>query len=602
MNEKKYLLAGFGRTVISLGKAGEEKATRVEIDVSAWAAEYPDATYMLYVSPPEPLEPYFAEIDVKDNVVGWTLKAEDTIAAGNGMIELILMRDGVVIKSQTARTSLTSSPSSDPAGNKPHAHPTWWREALTQIKTAKDAAIGEIDGAFDSEVAEGEAALEAAGAAQQAAIENKGKNTLNDIPEGWTQLDADVKSLKETKADAIVCEKSGEIVSVDDASDKALRGLKIFGKTTQDGTPTPAAPVPLVSIGEGGSVTVYARGRNLFNISNLTSTSVGVTSSEFDGEKLRVFSNSAATYSGVRVTNELHLLKGQKYTFSAHIESIASGTPGLALRNTSTKRYSSRKETTTPGQMVLTYTPSNDEDVWLCVMCTAAVQQIGDAVFTDIQFEAGVQTSYEPYQEGGSAVFSTPNGLPGIPVSSGGNYTDASGQMWICDEIDCERGVYVKRINTIRSSAMVSFTKSTSVNSNGNLYIRSLSLAIPDIGMWSNRVRKSNHQQITPAEFAVKKNVTGSTIIYVCSQAEDVQSVIDEVTAEDSTLMYALLNPIETPLTEDEIEAYRAMRTIRSDTTVYNDAGAGQIVHYAADTKIYIDKKFDALAAALIGG
>ena len=34
----------------------------------------------------------------------------------------------------------------------------------------------------------------------------------------------------------------------------------------------------------------------------------------------------------------------------------------------------------------------------------------------------------------------TPNGLPGIPVTSGGNYTDSTGQHWVCDEVDLERG------------------------------------------------------------------------------------------------------------------------------------------------------------------
>ena len=41
----------------------------------------------------------------------------------------------------------------------------------------------------------------------------------------------------------------------------------------------------------------------------------------------------------------------------------------------------------------------------------------------------------------------TPNGLPGIPVTSGGNYTDPQGQQWICDEVDLERGVKVQRVD-----------------------------------------------------------------------------------------------------------------------------------------------------------
>lgn len=41
----------------------------------------------------------------------------------------------------------------------------------------------------------------------------------------------------------------------------------------------------------------------------------------------------------------------------------------------------------------------------------------------------------------------TPNGLPGIPVASGGNYTDPSGQQWVCDEVNLERGVKVQRVD-----------------------------------------------------------------------------------------------------------------------------------------------------------
>lgn len=40
----------------------------------------------------------------------------------------------------------------------------------------------------------------------------------------------------------------------------------------------------------------------------------------------------------------------------------------------------------------------------------------------------------------------TPNGLLGIPVTSGGNYTDPQGQQWVCDEVDLKRGVKVQRV------------------------------------------------------------------------------------------------------------------------------------------------------------
>lgn len=41
----------------------------------------------------------------------------------------------------------------------------------------------------------------------------------------------------------------------------------------------------------------------------------------------------------------------------------------------------------------------------------------------------------------------TPNGLRGIPVTSGGNYTDPAGRQWVCDEVDLERGAKVQRVD-----------------------------------------------------------------------------------------------------------------------------------------------------------
>ena len=53
---------------------------------------------------------------------------------------------------------------------------------------------------------------------------------------------------------------------------------------------------------------------------------------------------------------------------------------------------------------------------------------------------------YEPYREQ-LLTLPTPNGLPGVPVTSGGNYTDPSGQQWVCDEVDLAREIMVQRID-----------------------------------------------------------------------------------------------------------------------------------------------------------
>src|SRR5699024_8934472 len=47
---------------------------------------------------------------------------------------------------------------------------------------------------------------------------------------------------------------SGNPVSITDSVEWPLLGLKVYGKSTQDGTPSPESPVPIVSAGDGDSV------------------------------------------------------------------------------------------------------------------------------------------------------------------------------------------------------------------------------------------------------------------------------------------------------------------------------------------------------------
>lgn len=61
-----------------------------------------------------------------------------------------------------------------------------------------------------------------------------------------------------------------------------------------------------------------------------------------------------------------------------------------------------------------------------------------------------------------------------------------------------------------------------------------------------------------------------------------------------------LAEPVETPLSEEQIAAYKALHTNKPHTVVLNDAAAGMTVSYAADTKTYIDNKIYEVAAAIV--
>lgn len=82
--------------------------------------------------------------------------------------------------------------------------------------------------------------------------------------EAKTALDGSAKTAGEMqkRQNVLVGSETGNPVSCDDAFAAPLRGLTVYGKSTQDGTPTPDAPVPIVSAGDGGSVAVKVTGKN----------------------------------------------------------------------------------------------------------------------------------------------------------------------------------------------------------------------------------------------------------------------------------------------------------------------------------------------------
>lgn len=60
------------------------------------------------------------------------------------------------------------------------------------------------------------------------------------------------------------------------------------------------------------------------------------------------------------------------------------------------------------------------------------------------------KSDFEPYKPVQKLIIPTSGGLPGIPVSSGGNYTDEKGQRWVADEIDLAKGYMTQWIYEYR--------------------------------------------------------------------------------------------------------------------------------------------------------
>ena len=309
------------------------------------------------------------------------------------------------------------------------------QNATTATENANEAAENANDNAAT--------ALFCASRADKAT--NNANTAANNANEAAAQATQTAKSLM------VVGKTQGANIALDDAIEMPLVGLRVFGKTTQNGTPTPDSPVDLVSVGDSGSITA--------NVNNAQSMSVA-----------------------------------------------------------------------------------------------------------------------------------TPNGLPGIPVTSGGNYTDANGQQWICDEIDFARGVYIKRIE----KKVFDGTEDGWRQSNDQRLFLITWNGVN--GKWGNNEAIASHficnaNKAFDAEsgyFAIDK--TG--LCYFAYDKATLAEFKDWLDVNNVTALCPLAATIETPLTEEELAAYAALHTYKDHTTVFNDAGAYMELEYVMDAKKYIDSLF----------
>lgn len=181
---------------------------------------------------------------------------------------------------------------------------------------------------------------------------------------------------------------------------------------------------------------------------------------------------------------------------------------------------------------------------------------------------------------------STPNGLPGIPVDSGGNYMDAEGQEWVCDEVDFKAEKYIRRVYTETVSL------SAQEGEGGVRYVGKTTYVPGRIEAISSTLQYNRVAGYTTN--GVRAVVNNNDIQVVAHYEDKILTEID--------LVYVLKTPIETDLTSEEIAAYRALHTNYSTTNVFTDSDpqVGLEMEYVADTKSYIDKKFEELQKALV--
>ena len=185
----------------------------------------------------------------------------------------------------------------------------------------------------------------------------------------------------------------------------------------------------------------------------------------------------------------------------------------------------------------------------------------------------------------------TPNALPGIPVSSGGNYTDENGQQWVCDEVDLARGVRVQRITKIKVTSSLNWQTS---GRNVDRYFA-----------WFAGTSATNvlctHFSTTVGSEVIGGAIANQNNLIGFAYAEKGTTTLDDFKAFlDANEVYvwtSLATPVETALSAAEISAYKALTTYSPTTTISVTDGAGAETKYQRDVNIVIKNLEDAVAS-----
>jgi hypothetical protein len=185
----------------------------------------------------------------------------------------------------------------------------------------------------------------------------------------------------------------------------------------------------------------------------------------------------------------------------------------------------------------------------------------------------------------------TPNALPGIPVTSGGNYTDENGQQWVCDEVDLARGVRVQRITKIKVTSSLNWQTSGQKVDRYFAWFAGTSATNVLCTHFSTTVGS----EVIGGAIANQNNLIG--FAYAQKGASTLAEFKAFLDANEVYVWTSLATPVETALSAAEIAAYKALTTYAPTTVISVSGGAGATVTYQRDVNIVIKNLEDAIAS-----
>lgn len=362
-------------------------------------------------------------------------------------------------------------------------------------------------------------------------------------------------------------------------------------------------------------------GKNLFNVfaDNINIDKYGITTNK--KEHLNVVNDDGSVTVNISGTSTygqgftLDLEEGQTVTFSCNVKSFGNGL-GMTFRIydiSNNDNYQYARPTSTIGKVTFTFTSKLKSRYLFGWYVSNGTEPCG-ALIDKLQLELGDDaTDFELGKARQSHITTVPNGLPGIEVTDASlaNYVDEDGKMWCADEIDYERGVYVKRIMNVEFDGYetgwyqnANIASIFGIGSNECPKIEKFIVSnITKAGGFCSHFAKADYtdaEQMKNNTYDTFRGARGYTIRFRCDDIQTLDDFKSKLAESPITVLEQLETPIELPIPSSEIVAYRALHSNYPTTNVSNDCDAGMEVKANADLKMYIDSKIAEISTAIL--
>ena len=339
-------------------------------------------------------------------------------------------------------------------------------------------------------------------------------------------------------------------------------------------SPNPDYPQEIETTGASGSIEVKSCGKNLLKNTASTQTIDNVTFTVNEDGVVNVNGQTSSVAVSLQPLCDIELVEGSKYILSGGASS------NVRLYIYYQEDWTKLNVYSTGNDILFTAPITGIYRVYIRVLENTTITNA--LIKPMLRLPSDTDSTYEPYKETKS-IIPTPNGLIGIKVNSGGNYTDENGQQWITDEIiryADGSGEYVQRIYKEVLNGSENWSLNT-VNSYGIYNFNTKPQKVIAIAQMSSHF-VYDRRTIAVID-APSFNITYANIFLRMdsSVVSDVNSLKAWLSENNVTVCYELAEPITTPLTAEQLAEIEKLSTFSPVTNISNDADCGMSVTYA---------------------